>query len=237
MTTSKLSTGRFGDPEFLAVTPPVRGRKQPESFYRLLGVADTPRRQEYLGSWRSTYATIDEFRTNAEIRWSKSIEQYDRLACHHHPQSQRVRVTTIDRLEEIVGEGLMRRTATALANVLARQEEPFGTDDESYCQAQSHGGSTPRKRLPGLQAWLLENTPWIPIRTFDGSGVLATPAGAWLVDGRGETDRLLPRAQLRSEVGRALGLPTPTHPTTDALRSSCVHSRPAFPCSRTLRTL
>ena len=82
----------FRRPEFLAVTPPVRGRKQLESFYRLLGVADTPRQQEYLGSWRSTYATIDEFGTNAEIRWSKSIEQYDRIACHHHPQSQRVRV-------------------------------------------------------------------------------------------------------------------------------------------------
>ena len=38
-----------------------------------------------------------------------------------------------------------------------------------------------------------------------------------------------PRAQLRSEVGRALGLPTPTHPTTDALEELLRSLQASFP--------
>jgi hypothetical protein len=221
--------GQFRKPEFLAIPPPIRGREQRERFYALLGVTVAARPHQYEGEWDYGRAYVQGLRSDSEHWWSREIGTRNGVACHDHPSSQRLHVTTIDRLDDLLRVGLTRRAATALANVLARQEEPFGGDDESFCQAQSHRGRVPRKRLPGYQAWLLTKTAWVPVRGFDGSGSLARPAGAWLVEGREEHHRLLPRAQVRPDVARALRLPTPTHPTIDALEELMRTLESAFP--------
>jgi hypothetical protein len=208
-------------PEFLAVAPPKRGRDRLMAFYRILGVSDAP---------RFTVTTPWAGQGPSSVKsWYRAVGEGRGPACDQHPQSQRVRITTIDRLEEIITDGLTRPRATALANVLARHGDPFGKEDEAYCQAQSHRGGAPRKSLPGFQAWLLNTTAWLPIRTLDGSGVLAKPRGAWLVEDRRDGRRLLPRAQVSREAGQALRLPTPTHPTIEALEDLLRALAEAFP--------
>jgi hypothetical protein len=204
--------GQFDEADFLAAPVPARGKVQLQQFYRLLGITDKPRVETSEGEWVSWGLWVSGL--NATSQWKRSFGPDDGRACLDHPNSQRVQITCLDRLDEVL-DNPSRKTSVALAHVLASEAQPFGTPDQTYCIAQSHRSTTPTRRLPGYQAWLLRSRSWLPVRGIDGALSLARPAGAWIVEGRSK--HVLPRVQLPLDVARALKLPSSDAPTVGAL--------------------
>lgn len=204
----ELLYGPFGDAEFVDASALDFGTNA-RTLLTTLGVAPAPRSVEM------ELVDPDEDDSVApSIRaWLRDI---DIPACPrgHMYLPRKFTISTIDRLADVVASRDQRRLL-ALAERLAKLEEPFGSSDWVACQRQCTAG---RRPLRGYREWLLHTSPWVPV-VDGGRRTLATPSSAWFGVPATFLD-VLPTTTLPEDVSRALGCIEYERPPSEAIEAA-----------------
>lgn len=180
--------GPFGEPEFLAESPPEDGRQRSmeRDFLAWIGVADHPRVLEAWTDQRETYKCDNIVRhphygqPGWTTWWTSELVAEQRKCEQGHPYSQQLRRShALDRFA-----GLVRAQDTerllALWYELSRHwgsvYQP-ATQAQFYCQHSGHGGDRERY-APSLLLHELVTEQWVPA-SLAGEMRLVRPREAW----------------------------------------------------------
>jgi hypothetical protein len=194
--------GPLGQAEFLVWDMPDKHRSDWVHFFRVLGVADTPRLVP-LPEW-------------PDPSWRALPEVKDAWACPDgHPQSpRRCEGVVLDRLKSLLASEspvALRR----LAGYLASLPKPHGEAIRIRCAHSSHPGTKNTGRMaPGYQDWLLRSMDWIPVEGEPERFVSIERAWFRTQD---PVRSVLPHADLTDRVASALGCVAGTSPSRRAV--------------------
>ncbi len=203
--------GPLGLAEFLAVgpsdNPPARASLR--DLFATLGVADRPRS-----------FPVDESRCDQYKQWQALAPVIKASRCvenRHEYSGLRIDGTVVDRLDDLLERASNPERGLALGHGLLMLDEPYGPEVAIRCDNNEHHGHALARKAIGYQRWRLEANPWVPVRG-DPSGIeVQIPARAWTDIPRTSDWLVVPRAQLRPEDGRRLGLVRAEQPRPDSV--------------------
>lgn len=203
--------GPLGLAEFLAADSPDNPASAASlgDLYTMLGVAAKPR-----------LFPVGESRGDAYQAWRAlgSVEKASRCIEDRHDYSAvQIAGTVIDRLDDLLALANHPERGLALAHGLLLLDDPYGPDASIRCDNSEHHGHAVPRQAVGYQRWRLQTTAWVPVRGDPSGTELQLPARSWTDIPRTSDWLVVPRAQLRSQDARRLGVVRADQPRPDAV--------------------